>query len=181
MLAEPLGKKKEGSWLIRWGCPGVRQRPHGTIRLSFPGISGPGQTDDASLASSSCLKARPCRCRTPGGGTKLKKTWPSFVLCVDCGFPPPNAPGESQGPRVLPLFPGSASVRAMTFGFLFCFSCSSCLCLGVGSFLSGLLTHSGPVQEASTAFLPLQVVKLKAQSSDGPWPGSCCNFPARPP
>lgn len=43
MLAGPLGKEKESSWLIRWECPGVRQRPHVRMRLSFPGTSGPGR------------------------------------------------------------------------------------------------------------------------------------------
>lgn len=148
---------------VSWG-----QRPHGTIRLSFPGISGPGRIDESSLASSSSLKANSCRCRTPGGGTKRQKTWPSFDLCVFCGSPRQSVLRNLRGTVSSPSSPG---VR-VTFRCFFCPSCSSCLCPGVGSLLSGVLVHSAPVQEARTAFSQLQVVKLKAQSSDGTWPGS---------
>lgn len=121
MLAGPLGKGKEGSWLIRWGCPGVRQSPHGMMRLSFPGISGLGKKDDASLASSSSSKARPRRWRTPRGGTELKETPPSHGLCVLCGSLPPNGPGECHEHGVLP--PGRVYVPAVTFRSPFCPSC----------------------------------------------------------
>lgn len=55
------------------GCPGVRQRPHGMMKLSFSGISGLGRMDDTSLASGSSPKPRPYRCRTHGRGPSSKR------------------------------------------------------------------------------------------------------------
>lgn len=124
MLAGPLGKDKESSWLIRWGCPGVRQRPHGMMRLSFSGISGPGRVDEASLVSSSSPKVRPHRHRTPGGGIRLQETWPGHGLCVLHGSPPPVS-GSARGPgSPFPPPPsGSVCICTVTFRYLFCHSC----------------------------------------------------------
>lgn len=114
MLAGPLGKEREGSWFTGWGCPGVRQRPHGMMKLSFSGISGLGRMDDASLASGSSPKARPYRCRTPGRGPSSRRpgqTVPLHPLWI----PVTNRSGSlgGAGPSHLGGMSGALTLRTL--------------------------------------------------------------------
>lgn len=152
MLAGPLGKEKKGSWLVRWGCPGVRQRPHGMMRLSFSGISGPGRMDDVSLATGSSPKGRHHRCsRILGRRTKLTVTWSSHGLCVLRGSPSPADPGSPRGAG--PSHPGRVSC-AETSRSLFCPSCFLLPLSGTQKPLIGPPDSSAPRPGAKEGFFP---------------------------
>lgn len=123
---------------MSWG-----QRPHGMMRLSFPGISGPGRLDDTSLASNSSPKSRFHRGRTPGAGTKLKKTWPGHGLCVLHGSHHQTVSGVQDPPPSECVYLYS-NIQISLLPQL--------LHPGVRNLSSGLLIPSAPVQEARTAF-----------------------------
>ena len=74
----PWEKRERAAGSPGGGCPGVRQRPHGMMKLSFSGISGLGRMDDTSLASGSSPKPRPYR-------SKLKETWPGGAFAPSVG------------------------------------------------------------------------------------------------
>lgn len=92
--------------------------------------------------------------RRPGQAVPLHLPW----------VPTTNRSGESQERWTLP--PGSVSC-AVTFRSLFCPSCFLLPSSRTQKPLVGPPDSSAPIQEAGKAFSQIQMVKLKAPSSDG--------------